>query len=163
MTDTGWLFLYTPIPYLAAMYLAAYRHDLGRLFKPFRDLSSVSEWYSVCRHLGLAGAELRPPSKPFMGSTRNLLLFISSLAVYSVSGYASLVLAWFYLCAIQALVALPLFILLVTNWTGPFPSRPYRDVLPYPRLGTRVRDFGLRKEPEASPPSTSASAEGAAQ
>jgi hypothetical protein len=163
MLDTGWLFLYTPIPYLTAMYLVAYRHDLGRLAKPFRDLSSESEWYSVCKRLGLAGAEFRQPSKPPMGSNRNLLLFISSLAVYSVSGYASLLLAWFYLCALQALVAVPLFILLVTNWTGPFPFKPYRDVLPYPRLGTRVRDFGRRKEPEPGPSSVSASAKGATQ
>jgi hypothetical protein len=157
MTDTGWLFLYTPAPYLAAMYLGAYRHDLGRLFRPFRDLSSVSEWYSVCRRLGLAGAELKPPSKPLLGSTRNLLLFISSLAAYSISGYASLVLAWYYLCALQALVAVPLFILLVTNWTGPFPFKPYRDFLPYPRLGTRVRDLGRRDVPEPTPPGDSAS------
>ena len=163
MPDTGWLFLYTPIPYLVAMYLVAYRHDLGRLAKPFRDLSSESEWYSVCKRLGLAGAEFRQPSNPLMGSTRNLLLFISSLVAYSISGYASLVLEWYYLCAVQALVAVPLFILLVTNWTGPFPFKPYRDVLPYPRLGTRVRDLGRRKEPEPRPPSTSASTAGATQ
>jgi hypothetical protein len=157
MTDTGWLFVYTPVPYLAAMYLGAYRQGLGRLFRPFRDLSSVSEWYSVCRHLGLAGAELRPPPKPLLGSTRNLLLFISSLAAYSISGHASLALAWYYLCALQALVAVPLFILLVTNWTGPFRFKPYRDFLPYPRLGTRVRDLVRRDVPEPTPPGDSAS------
>ena len=160
MINTAWLFLYTPVPYLAAMYLVTYRHDLGRLAKPFRDLSSESEWYSVCKRLGL-GADLRPPEKPLLGSTRNLLLLVASLAIYAVSGYASsLLLAWYYLCALQAAVAVPLFVLLVLNWTGPFPFKPYRDVLPYPRLGTRVRDLGRRKEPEPRPPSTSASAEG---
>ena len=157
MTDSGWLFLYTPVPYLVAMYLLAYRHDLGRLAKPFRDRSGGSEWYSVCKRLGLAGVDLRPPGKPLLGGTRNLLLLIASLAIYAVSGYASsLLLAWYYLCAIQAAVAAPLFVLLVTNWTGPFPFKPYRDVLPYPRLGTRARDLGRRNEPKPKPPEASA-------
>ena len=162
MTDSGWLFLYTPVPYLAAMYLVTYRHDLGRLAKPFRDRSSESEWYSVCKRLSL-GVDLRSPEKPILGSTRNLLLLIASLAIYAVSGHASLLLAWYYLCAIQAGVAIPLFILLVLNWTGPFPFKPYRDVLPYPRLGTRVRDLGRKKGPEPRPPSTSASTAGVTQ
>ena len=129
MINTAWLFLYTPVPYLAAMYLVTYRHDLGRLAKPFRDLSSESEWYSVCKHLGL-GIDLRSPEKPLLGSTRNLLLLVASLAIYAVSGYASLLLAWYYLCAIQAAVAAPLFILLVANRTGPFPFRPTRTSCP---------------------------------
>ncbi|MDG7009138.1 MAG: hypothetical protein JRN06_13090 [Nitrososphaerota archaeon] len=159
MTDFAWLFLYTPVPYLAAMYLVTYRHDLGRLAKPFRDCSSESEWYSVCRCLGLAGVDLRPPEKPLLGSTRNLLLLIASLTIYAASGYASsLLLAWYYLCAIQAAVAAPLFVLLVLNWTGPFPFKPYRDVLPYPRLGTRIRHLGRSNEPK--PPNTAVSTTG---
>lgn len=139
---------------MAAMYLLFYRHDLGRLANPFRDLSSESEWYSVCEHLGL-GVDLRPPGRPLLGCTRNLLLLIASLTIYAASGYASLLLAWYYLCAIQAAVAVPLFILLVLNWTGPFPFKPYKDVLPYPRLGTRVRDLRRRSESKRKPPETS--------
>ena len=145
MTDTGWLFLNTPLPFLGAMYYLAYRHDLGRIVRPFHDLSTNSEWHAVFKHLDL-GTDLKPPKRPLLGSTRNLLLVVASLVIYAASVFVSLFLAWYYLCAIQAAVAVPLFILLITNRTGPFPFRPYRDVLPYPRLGTRIRDLSGKKE-----------------
>ena len=146
MTDSAWLFLYTPVPYLAAMYAVAYRHDITRLAKPLHDGASAHEWWSVCGHLGLVGAEAEPPQRPFLGGTRNLLLIVSSLVIYAIPGLIPL--PWYYLCAVQAAVAVPLFILLILNWTGPFPFKPYRDVLPYPRLGTRARDLRRRNEQE---------------
>ena len=155
MTDSGWLFLNTPLPYLGAMYFLAYRHDLGRVVKPFRDLSSESEWYAVFKHLDLVSTDLKSPKRPPLGSTRNLLLVVASVVTYAASGFASFFLAWYFLCAIQTVVALPLFILLVTNRTGPFPFKPYRDTLPYHRLGTRVRDLGGRKEPKPDEPAVS--------
>jgi hypothetical protein len=145
LTDSGWLFLNTPLPYLGAMYFLAYRHDLGRIVEPFHDLSSNSEWHAVFKHLDL-GTDLKSPKRPPLGSTRNLPLVVASLVIYAASVFASLFLAWYFLCAIQAAVAVPLFALLVTNRTGPFPFRPYRDVLPYPRLGARIRDLSGRKE-----------------
>ena len=156
MPDTGWIFLYTPIPYLAAMYLIAYRHDLVRVARPFHDLSSRWEWYVVCKRLGLTSADMAAPEKPPLGGTRNIILLFASLSIYAVSGFASLVLVWYFLCGIQALVAVPLFVLLVTNRTGPFPSKPYRDVLPYPRLGTRIRALDSEREPKREPSKTSA-------
>ena len=153
MTDTGWLFLNTPLPYLGVMYFLSYRHDLGRVVRPFHDVSSDSEWHAVCKHLDLVGTDLKSLKRPPLGSTRNLLLVVASLVIYAVSVFASLsLLTWYYLCAIQAAVAVPLFILLVTNRTGPFPFKPYRDVLPYPRLGTRVRDIIGRKDSKTSLP-----------
>jgi len=153
LTDANWLFLNTPLPYLGAMYFLAYRHDLGRIARPFHDSSSYSEWHAVLEHLGLqTGTDTKPPRRPPLGSTRNLLLTIASLVIYVSSVFASLSLAWYYLCAIQAVVAVPLFILLVTNRTGPFPFKPYRDVLPYPRLGTRIGDFSRTKESKPNPP-----------
>ena len=146
MTDSGWLFLYTPLPYLGAMYFLAYRHDLGRIVRPFHDLSNNPEWYAVFKHLDLVGTDLKSPKRPLLGDTRNLLLAVASFVIYAFSVSASFLLAWYYLCAIQTAVAVPLFILLVANRTGPFPFRPYRDVLPYPRLGTRIRDLSGRKE-----------------
>ncbi|MDG6988087.1 MAG: hypothetical protein JRN21_02045 [Nitrososphaerota archaeon] len=56
MTDSGWLSLNTPLPYLGAMYFLAYRHDLGRIASSFHDLSNDSEWYAVFERLDLAGA-----------------------------------------------------------------------------------------------------------
>ena len=152
MTDSGWLFLNTPLPYLAAMYFLAYRHDLGRIARPFHDLSNSSEWHAVFKRLGLAGTDLKSPKRPLLGGTRNLVLAVASSVVYAFSVLASFSLAWYFLCAIQAAVAVPLFMLLVTNRTGPFPFRPYMDVLPYPRLGTRIRDLSGRQESKPDGP-----------
>jgi hypothetical protein len=148
LNDFGWLFFYTPLPYLAAMYFIAYRHDLARLAKPFRDRSSEAEWYLVCRNLGLVGPDVKPPPRSLLGGMQNLLLIAASLVIYAVSVFASFVLRWYYLVALQAAVAVPLFLLLVTNRTGPFPFKPYRDFLAYPRLGTRVR-YLSGKKPDA--------------
>ena len=146
MPDIRWLFLDTPVPYLAAMYFVAYRHDLGRLLKPFHDGSTAWDWYQVCDRLDLISSDVTAPSRSLLGDARNLVLIFASLVIYAGSGYASLLLPWYYLCAVQTAVAVPLFLLIVLNRTGPFPFKPYRDVLPYPRLGTRVRDLGDRKE-----------------
>jgi hypothetical protein len=148
MSDTGWLFLYTPIPYLAALYFAAYRHDLGRIAKPFHDGSSLWEWHLVCDRLKLLGAGAVAPKKATLGDVRNRILVLVSLVLYAGSAFASFLLPWYYLCAIQAGVAVPLFLLFVLNRAGPLPFKPYRDVLPYPRLGARVRDLGDWKKPE---------------
>jgi hypothetical protein len=157
MLDTSWLFLDTPIPYLTAMYLVAYRHDLGRLARPFHDLpANRANWYAVCRTLELVGTEVKPPAAPPMGGTRNLVLLTASASIFVVSIFTSQVLPWYYLCALQALVALPLFVILVANRTGPFPSKPYRDVLSYPRLGTRVRHLGGRTPDKDAAPAKSA-------
>jgi len=51
--------------------------------------------------------------------------------------------------AVQVAAALPIFILIRIYWAGPFPFKPYRDVLPYPRLGTRVRNLGHGSEKES--------------
>jgi hypothetical protein len=52
MTDTGWLFLYTPVPYLAAMYLGAYRQGLG-----LRRYSMGTQWQ---RTVALEGTPAKP-------------------------------------------------------------------------------------------------------
>ena len=62
MPDIGWVFLYTPVPYLGAMYFVAYRHDLARFVKPFHDVRpSRANWFAVCKTLGLVGDDLKPP------------------------------------------------------------------------------------------------------
>ena len=58
MVGSDWLFLYSPIPYLIVMYIAAYRHDLGRVTRPFRDRGSLEDWWTVCRYLDLTGEEV---------------------------------------------------------------------------------------------------------
>ncbi len=77
-----------------------------------------------------------------MGATRNLLLLVASVVIFAVPFLFPFPLPWYFLCAAQAAVAVPLFITIILNWTGPFPFKPYRDVLPYPRLSSRVRHLG---------------------
>ncbi|MDG6981366.1 MAG: hypothetical protein JRN51_09695 [Nitrososphaerota archaeon] len=81
MTDSGWLFLNTPLPYLGAMYFLAYRHDLGRIARPFRDLSDSSEWHAVFKRLDLVGTDLLVSSR----SERDTQEYLSTLeSVYGV-------------------------------------------------------------------------------
>ena len=161
MFDTSWLFLVTPLPYLPAMYFVAYRHDLGRLVKPFHDLAPTkANWYAVCKTLELVGTDVKPPASPPMGGARNLVLLTASASVFVVSTLISQALPWYYLCGLQAFVALPLFVVLVVNRTGPFPFRPYRDVLSYPRLGTRVRHLRNKEPHKDAAPARSATAGG---
>ena len=137
MVGSDWLFLYSPIPYLIVMYIAAYRHDLGRLTRPFRDRASLEDWWSVCRYLGLTGEDVK---KPVRRPWKSLLLVAASgTSVVSLSWTLIPVhLAWYYLCLLQIIASMPLTLFLVRT-TGPVPFRPLRDVLPFPRLGTRVR------------------------
>ncbi|HEV2226235.1 MAG TPA: hypothetical protein VGR56_05450 [Nitrososphaerales archaeon] len=137
MADPSWLFLYTPIPYLAAMYLAAYRNDLGRISRPIRDRAGRREWWLVCRYLDMIGADVRKLGRSPWKSP----LFVTALAasLVSLSWFVIPVhLSWYHFCFLQTLAALPL-LLLLGRITGPVPYRPYRDVLPFPRLGTRVK------------------------
>jgi len=137
------LFLYTPIPWIAGMYVTAYRHDLTRIARPLRDHSSRKDWWSVCLYLGLISASVPKPKESPWKVTLFIVVIASSL-ISLVWLVITIPLAWYYLCALQAAAALPLFLLLVSV-AGPIPFRPYRDVLPYPRLGTRVRHLKRRK------------------
>lgn len=137
MADLSWLFLYTPIPYLATMYVVAYKNDLGRISRPIRDRAGRREWWLVCRYLDLIGADVRKPGrKPWYTP-----LLVAALATSMLSLSWTVIpvhLSWYHLCFLQILAALPMLLLLGII-TGPVPYRMYRDVLPYPRMGTRLR------------------------
>jgi hypothetical protein len=149
MTDSSWLFLHTPIPYLIATYLAAYRHDLGRITRRVQDRDTKSDWWSVSNHLGLIGTDVRKPAwKPWKSP-----LFLSVLLTLSISFSWMAIpvqLAWYCLCLLQMMAALPALLALI-RITGPVPFRPYRDVLPFPRLGTRITHLNESKRTVTSP------------
>ena len=138
------LFLYTPLPWLLAMYVAAYRHGLLRFARPFRDRSDPATWWSVCRDLGLIDGSVNRPGESF-GFWRWLALS-ATVFVSSLWTIIPLQLPWYELCGLQAAAALPFFLALVSIF-GPFPYKPYRDFLPFPRLGTRVRHLKKRVTP----------------
>lgn len=137
MADLGWIFLLTPIPYLVAMYVARYRHDLGRLAKHVQDRASKRDWWSVCNHLGLISTDIGKPTwRPWKSPT--LLAVLLTLLISFSRIVIPIHLTWYYLCLLQMVGALPM-LLRLTRITGPVPFRPYKDVLPFPRLGTRIR------------------------
>ncbi len=149
MTDSGWLFLYTPIPYLVAMYLAAYRHDLGRIASRVQDRATKRDWWSVCNHLGLVSTDIGEPTRRPWKSPIFPAVLLTFLISYSWT-VIPIHLTWYYLFMLQMAGALPL-LLGLTKITGPFPLRPYRDVLPYPRLGTRIRHLEESKRTRTTP------------
>jgi hypothetical protein len=131
------------------MCFAAYRRDLARLFRPFRDHACPVDWQSVCDYLGLAG-EGTKVADDGRWLLPQLLLICSSAVISRLQWFIPLPPAWFYMIAVQIAAALPIFIFIRLYWAGPFPFKPYRDVLPYPRLGTRVRHLGYGKKKEST-------------
>ena len=152
-------FLYTPFPWLAAMYVAAYRRDIGRVARPLRDPARLTDWWSVCRHLSLIKASTERPAKKAWKSLSFPALLASALIslLWLLIPISS---AWYYLCALQVCSALPLALLLRSR-IGPLPHKPFKDFLPYPRLGTRIRHLrkgkGAKTNPSIPPGVTGAS------
>ncbi len=140
------IFLYLPVPYWAAFVLLLYRHDLSRLFHPFKEDGGKRNWWLVLNRLDLleaAQAAHRP------GRVREALL---CLVLLTISAAVSL--SWvfgvfppfyYYLIIVQGVSAVVLTAATM-HYLGPPPRRPYVDVLRYPRLGSRVRHLG--KVPE---------------
>lgn len=145
MSSISWLFLYTPLPWLIVMYAAAYRHDLARIVRPLHDSATLSEWWDVCRRLGLIDGSIKRPPQGL--GFRNWLAFFAAVFIESLWAIVPVPLAWYELCALEAAAGLPLFLALASA-VGPLPYRPYRDFLPYPRLGTRVRHLTRATKPD---------------
>ncbi len=137
MNALAWLFVYTPFPWFGTLYTVAYRYELSRIARPFVDGSSPATWWSVCTHLGLIPADApRPVTRLRIAS---YFLAITAAGLVSVLWIMKFIpLVWYYVTILQVASALILFFVLVHH-IGPLPRRPYRDVLPYPRLGTRIR------------------------
>ncbi|MDV3277444.1 MAG: hypothetical protein LYZ69_03130 [Nitrososphaerales archaeon] len=142
MSDISWLFGYTPLPWLVAMYVVAYRHDLSRIRSPLRDHANQAEWWSVCRHLGLIDGSVKMPA-----DDPGRWTWLAILACGVTSGLWAIIpfpFTWYALIALRVAAAFPLFLVLVRNF-GPLSYKPYRDFLPYPRRGTRVRHLEQAK------------------
>lgn len=150
-------FLYLPVPYWAGFTLVLYRHDLSRLFHPFRDDGSSRNWWSVLNHLGLLDPE-KATRKPRRKGCLPYLTYLAVSLVVSLSWVLRVFPPiWYYLIIVQGLSAVVLTAATL-QYLGPPPRRPYVDVLRYPRLGSRIRhlskvsedtrETGPTKEPE---------------
>ncbi len=135
------VFLYLPIPYWAAFLLLLYRHDLSRLFHPFRDDGSPINWWSVLNHIGLLDTAKAARPRSIRGVLSYPVLF-GVPAVVSLSWTFRLFPPlYYYLIVVQGISAI-ILAASTMRYLGQPPRRPYVDVLRYPRLGSRIRHLG---------------------
>jgi hypothetical protein len=134
MSPAEAIFLYTPLPYVGIFILVLYRHDLSRLFHPFKDDGRLRSWWSVLNYLDLLDKE-RAAKRP----GRKVLPYVVVLA-FSATVSLSWVLKlfpplWYYLVIVQGMSAIVLTAATM-QYLGPPPRRPYVDVLLFPRLAS---------------------------
>ena len=78
------IFLYTPLPYWGIFLLVLYRHDLSRLFHPFKDDGSPIKWWSVLNHMSLLGTA-QSARRP-----RSIRRILPYLVLFAISAVVSL-------------------------------------------------------------------------
>ena len=141
ISPVSFLLLYTPLPWLLLMHIAAYRHDLARVARPIRDRGGLRAWWSVCVLLKLIPAETQEPPRRLWREPALLAVIAAGLvSVFWLLPFFPQ--PWYYQLLLQVGSALILFFALVSR-IGRLPLKPYADSLPYPRLGSRIRH--LRK------------------
>ena len=148
-------FLYLPVFYWGAFVLWLYRHDLSRLFHPFREKIGPRKLWSELLDLDLLSpqqAALRPNDRGQLLPYAGYLLVAAALSLsWVVPGFPS---GWYYLVVAQAISALALTMATVRHLGRP-PRRSYVDVLRYPRLGSRIRHIPPPPKEAAAPESES--------
>jgi hypothetical protein len=145
MSPAEGIFLYLPFPYWAVFVLVLYRHDLSRLFHPFRDDGSPIKWWSVLNHMGLLGTGKAARPRSIRGVLPYLALFAVSAVVSLSWTFGLFPPFYYYLIIVQGISAIILAASTI-QYLGQPPRRPYVDVLRYPRLGSRIRH--LDKAPQ---------------
>ena len=153
MSPPEGIFLYLPFPYWAVFVLVLYRHDLSRLFHPFKDDGSPIKWWSVLNHMGLLGTGKAARPRSIRGVLPYLALFAVSAVVSLSWTFGLFPPFYYYLIIVQGISAIILAASTI-QYLGQPPRRPYVDVLRYPRLGSRIRHLGMvpqdRRENEPS-------------
>jgi hypothetical protein len=141
--------MYSPVLQFFVIYLAAYRYDIGRFLRPFREQASVSEWKKVLKALGVEA--ILPEKGPDYDVAKRLVLTLGITVILSVTFTLMMTFALQKTLQLQPLfwVALPIFLQFVpasyffsfiSKWyIGPLPNPPKRMLLRYPRLGSRIR------------------------
>ena len=159
MSPPEGIFLYLPFPYWGVFVLVLYRHDLSRLFHPFRDHGSPIKWWSVLNHMGLLGTGKAARPRSIRGVLPYLALFAVSAVVSLSWTFGLFPPFYYYLIIVQGISAIILAASTI-QYLGQPPRRPYVDVLRYPRPGSRIRHLdkarhhGRENEPSREPQET---------
>jgi len=75
--------MYSPVLQFFIIYLAAYKHEVGRFLRPFHEHASIYDWRKVLKTLGV---EAIPPEKgPECDSDKRLILSFGITAILSVT------------------------------------------------------------------------------
>jgi hypothetical protein len=141
--------MYSPVLQFFVIYLAAYRQEVGRFLRPFRERASIYGWRKVLKALGVEA--ILPEKGPECDSDKRLILTFGITVILSVTITLTMVFALQKALQLPALfrVALPIlsqfipasyFFAFISRWyLGPLPNPPKRMLLRYPRLGSRIR------------------------
>jgi hypothetical protein len=141
--------MYSPFLQFFIIYLAAYRHEVGRFLRPFHEHASIDDWRKVMKALRVEA--ILPEKGPECDSDKRLILSLGITAILSVT--ITLTMVFVLQKALQlpplfraALLILSQFIpatyffAFICKWyLGPLPNQPRRMLLLYPRLGSRIR------------------------
>jgi len=141
--------MYSPILQFFIIYLATYRHEVGRFLRPFHEHASIFDWRKVLKALGVEA--ILPDKGPEYGNDKRLILSLGITAILSVTITLTMVLALQKALQLPPLFRVALSILsqfipasylfaFICKWyLGPLPNQPRRMLLRYPRLGSRIR------------------------
>jgi hypothetical protein len=141
--------MYSPFLQFFTIYLAAYRHEVGRFLRPFHEHASTNDWRKVMKALGVEA--ILPERGPECDSDNRLILTFAITVILSVTITLTMVFALQKIPSLPPLfrVALPIlfqfipafyFFTFICKWyLGPLPNPQKRMLLCYPRLGSRIR------------------------
>ena len=137
------IFLYTPLPYWGVFLMVLYRHDLSRLFHPFKDDGSPIKWWSVLNHMSLLGtAQSARRPRSTRGVLPYLVLFVISAVVSLSWTFRLFPPLYYYLIIVQGISAIILTASTMRHLGQP-PRRPFVDVLGIP--AARLEDKAPRE------------------
>jgi hypothetical protein len=141
--------MYSPVLQFFIIYLATYRHEVGRFLRPFHEHAAINDWRKVMKALGVEA--ILPEKGPECDSDKRLILSFGITVILSVSITLTMVFALQKIPQLPPsfMVALPIlfqfipasyFFAFICKWYfGPLPNQPRRMLLRYPRLGSRIR------------------------
>jgi hypothetical protein len=149
MLEPVLIVMYSPVLQFFIIYLAAYRHEVGRFLRPFHEHASIDDWRKVLKALGVE--VILPERGPECDSDKRLILSLGITVILSVSITLTMVFALQKIPSLPPLFRVALSILsqfipasyffaFICKWyLGPLPNPPKRMLLRYPRLGSRIR------------------------
>jgi len=141
--------MYSPVLQFFVIYLAAYRHEVGRFLRPLHQHVSVNDWRKVLKVFGVEA--ILPEKGPEHGSDNRLILSFGITVILSVTITLTMVFALQKIPSLPPLFRVALSVLsqfipasyffaFISKWfLGPLPNPPKRMLLLYPRLGSRIR------------------------